>query len=333
MKVAINGFGRIGRVVLRAALDMGVLGEKFELVAINDPGGAQNAAQLLKYDSVHGKLEEELKVGKDWVSVDGVRIPIVSERDPLKLPWKEMGVETVLECTGVFRKRDEAAMHISAGAKKVLISAPAKDKVDATIIMGVNEQEYDRKKHSIISMASCTTNCLAPVVKLINDNFKVRDGFMTTIHAYTNDQRVLDTYHKDVRRARAAGVNIIPTSTGAAKAIGEVIPEMAGKMDGIALRVPVACGSITDMVFNVEKKVGVGEVNEVFKKAAKGKMKGILEYSEEPLVSTDVVGNAHSSIIDGELTKVIGNSVKVLAWYDNEWGYSCRMVDMVTKIL
>lgn len=334
MKVAINGFGRIGRIVLRAALEKKALGKKFDLAAINDPGGAQSAAQLLKYDSIHGVMQEEIKWGEGWISIDGQKIPLLAERDPKKLPWKAMGVETVLECTGIFVDREGASQHFEAGAKKVLISAPCKKGgADATIVMGVNDNEYDKNKHKIISMASCTTGSLAPVAKVINDNFEIKEGFMTTCHAYTNDQRVLDVFHKDARRARAAAINIIPTSTGAAKAIGEVIPALAGKLDGMSLRVPVPCGSITDMSFVVGKKTDAAEVNAAVEKAAKGTMKGILQYSKEPLVSSDIVGNAHSSIFDSELTKAIGNSLKVCAWYDNEWGYSNRMVDMITKVL
>lgn len=333
MKVSINGFGRIGRVVLRAAIEKNVLGESFELLAINDPGGAKTAAQLLKYDSVHGKLKAELENGDDWISIDGYKIPVTSERDPENLPWKSMGVDTVLECTGVFRDREGASKHLTAGANRVMISAPAKSEVDGTFVIGVNDEDYDAQKHKIFSMASCTTNCMAPVTKLIHDNCKIKQGFMTTVHAYTNDQRILDVYHKDPRRARAAAINIIPTTTGAAKAVGEVIPDLRGKLDGSALRVPVPCGSITDMTFVVENPQSVEEINGLMRGAAGGELKGILEYSEDPLVSTDIVGNPHSSIFDSGFTKVIGDTVKLLSWYDNEWGYSNRMVDMVTDIL
>jgi len=334
MKVAINGFGRIGRIVLRAALEKKVLGKKFDLVAINDPGGAAASAQLLKYDSVHGVMKEEIKFGDGWISIDGDKIKVVSEREPKKLPWKSLGIDTVLECTGAFTDREGAGQHFDAGAKKILISAPCKKGgADITVVMGVNDNEYDKNRHKIISMASCTTNSLAPVAKVINDNFTIKEGFMTTCHAYTNDQRVLDVSHKDPRRARAAAINIIPTSTGAAKAIGDVIPALSGKLDGIALRVPVPCGSITDMSFVVQKKTDAVEVNALLEKASKTGMKGIMKFSTEPLVSSDIVGDAHSSIVDAELTKVIGNSVKVLSWYDNEWGYSNRMVDMVTDVL
>ncbi|PIT84090.1 type I glyceraldehyde-3-phosphate dehydrogenase [Candidatus Micrarchaeota archaeon CG10_big_fil_rev_8_21_14_0_10_45_29] len=334
MKVAINGFGRIGRVILRAALANNTFGEKFELVAINDPGGAQTAAQLLKYDSVHGKLKAELTHGKDWISINGMKIPVVSEREPLKLPWGEMGVDTALECTGIFRDREGASKHLEAGAKKVLVSAPCKaGGADITVVIGVNEKEYKKGNHKIISMASCTTNCLAPVAKVVNDNFGIKQGFMTTVHAYTNDQNMLDVYHKDPRRARAGAINIIPTTTGAAKALGEVIPELKGKLDGSALRVPVACGSATDMVFELQKEAKAEDVNAAIKKEANGKMKGILQYCDEPIVSSDVIGNSHSSVFDSLSSMSIGKSVKLLSWYDNEWGYSNRMVDMVTKVL
>jgi glyceraldehyde 3-phosphate dehydrogenase len=333
MRVSINGFGRIGRVVLRAALAKDVLGDSFELAAINDLGGAKNAAQLLKYDSVHGKLNANLEYGEDWISIDGYKIPVTSERDPQKLPWKDMEVDTVLECTGVFRDREGANKHLSAGAKRVMISAPAKGEVDGTFVIGVNHKDYDGQKHKIFSMASCTTNCMAPVTKLIHDNCRIKEGFMTTVHAYTNDQRVLDVYHKDPRRARAAAVNIIPTTTGAAKAVGEVIPELKGKLDGSALRVPIPCGSITDMTFVLENVKSAQEINGLMQEAAEGELKGIMEYSQEPLVSTDIVGNPHSSIFDSGFTKVIGNTAKMLSWYDNEWGYSNRMVDMVTDVL
>ncbi len=334
MKVAINGFGRIGRLVLRAAMKRELLGKKFELVAINDPGGAAQAAQLLKYDSVHGKLEEDIKAGADFISVDGVKIPILLEREPEKLPWKKFGVETVLECTGAFTDKEGCGKHLMAGAQKVLLSAPAKKGgADVTIVLGVNEKAYDRKKHTVISMGSCTTNCLAPVAKTLCDNFGIVEGFMTTCHAYTNDQRILDVGHKDPRRARAAAINIIPTTTGAAKAIGEVLPEMKGKLDGLSLRVPIPCGSINDLSVTLGKQATKEEINAALKKAANGPLKGIMEYSEEPLVSSDIVGDPHSAIVDGLSTIAIGKSAKVLAWYDNEWGFSNRMVDMVTRIL
>lgn len=334
MKVAINGFGRIGRLCLRAALARGLVGKKFDLVAINDPGGAAQAAHLLKYDSVHGKFDADVKAGADFISVDGMKIPILAEREPEKLPWKKLGVETVLECTGAFTDREGCSKHLTAGAHKVLLSAPAKKGgADVSIVPGVNEKAYDRKKHAIISMGSCTTNCLAPVAKTLNDNFGIVEGFMTTCHAYTNDQRVLDVGHKDPRRARAAALNIIPTTTGAAKAIGEVLPELRGKLDGLALRVPIPCGSINDLSVTLQRPATREQINAVLKKAAQGPMRGIMEYSEEPLVSSDIVDNPHSAIIDGLSTISIGHSAKVLSWYDNEWGFSNRMVDMVVRIL
>ncbi len=334
MKVAINGFGRIGRIIVRAAWERGLLGKKFDLVAINDPGGAAQAAQLLKYDSVHGKFGAEVKAGADFISIDGMKIPILGEREPEKLPWKKLEVETVLECTGAFTDREGCSRHLAAGAQKVLLSAPAKKGgADVSIVPGVNEKAYDRKKHVIVSMGSCTTNCLAPVAKTLNENFGIVEGFMTTCHAYTNDQRVLDVGHKDPRRARAAAINIIPTTTGAAKAIGEVLPELKGKLDGLSLRVPIPCGSINDLSVTLAKPATKDEINAALKKAASGPMKGIIEYSEEPLVSSDIVDNPHSAIVDGLSTISIGKSVKVLSWYDNEWGFSNRMVDMVVRIL
>ncbi len=334
MKVAINGFGRIGRIIVRAAWERGLLGKKFDLVAINDPGGAAQAAQLLKYDSVHGKFGAEVKAGADFISIDGMKIPILGEREPEKLPWKKLEVETVLECTGAFTDREGCSRHLTAGAQKVLLSAPAKKGgADVSIVPGVNEKAYDRKKHVIVSMGSCTTNCLAPVAKTLNENFGIVEGFMTTCHAYTNDQRVLDVGHKDPRRARAAAINIIPTTTGAAKAIGEVLPELKGKLDGLSLRVPIPCGSINDLSVTLAKPATKDEINAALKKAASGPMKGIIEYSEEPLVSSDIVDNPHSAIVDGLSTISIGKSVKVLSWYDNEWGFSNRMVDMVVRIL
>jgi len=333
MKVAINGFGRIGRMVLRAALSRKD-GRKFECVGINDPGGAAQAAHLFKYDSVHGVWPGTVKAGADFIEVDGHKFPIFGEREPEKLPWKRLGVETVLECTGAFTDKEGCGRHLAAGASKVLLSAPAKKGgADVTIVPGVNEKTYDRKKHSIISNGSCTTNCLAPVAKVLLDNFGIEGGFMTTCHAYTNDQRVLDVGHKDPRRARAAGINIIPTTTGAAKAIGEVLPELKGKLDGISLRVPIPCGSINDLSVTLAKPASKEEINAALKKAAEGPMKGILHYTEEPIVSSDIVDNPHSSIVDGLLTMSMGKNAKILAWYDNEWGYSNRMVDTVVRIL
>ena len=334
MKVAINGFGRIGRIILRAAYQRQLLGKKFDLVAINDPGGAAQAAQLLKYDSVHGKLDADIKAGADYISLDGMKIPILAEREPEKLPWKKLGVDTVMDCTGAFTDREGCSKHLTAGAQKVLLSAPAKKGgADVSIVPGVNEKAYDKKKHTIVSMGSCTTNCLAPVAKTLNDRFGIVEGFMTTCHAYTNDQRILDVGHKDPRRARAAAINIIPTTTGAAKAIGEVLPELKGKLDGLSLRVPIPCGSINDLSVTLAKPATRDDINAALKEAAAGAMKGIVEYSEEPLVSSDIVDNPHSAIVDGLSTIVIGKSTKVLSWYDNEWGFSNRMVDMIVRVL
>jgi glyceraldehyde 3-phosphate dehydrogenase len=324
-KIAINGFGRIGRSVLRRILDEF---SDLEVVAINDLSDAKTLAHLFKYDSVYGIYGKEVKAEEKSLVVDGKEIVITAEKDPVALPWKQMGVDIVLECTGKFTEMEGASKHISAGAKKVIISAPSKSKDIRMFVLGVNEEEYDPKKDQVVSMASCTTNCLAPAAKVINDVFKIKKGFMTTIHAYTNDQRILDLEHKDLRRARAAALNIIPTSTGAAKAIGQVIPDLEGKMDGIALRVPVPTVSVVDLVCEVEKKTSVQEVNEALKKASQSKkMKGILAVEDAPLVSTDFIGNPYSSIVDSSLTMVNGDVVKVIAWYDNEWGYACRMAD------
>jgi glyceraldehyde 3-phosphate dehydrogenase len=332
LKLGINGFGRIGRLFLRAALQDAEFKKRFEIVAINDLTDERTLAHLLKYDSIHGILDAEISYGKEFIAVDGKKIKIFSEKDPSSLPWKKLGVNFVLESSGIFTDREGAGKHIKAGASKVIISAPAKNP-DSTIVLGVNEKIYDKKKHNIISMGSCTTNCLAPMVKVLTDKFGIERGFMTTCHAYTNDQRVLDLTHKDLRRARAANLSIIPTTTGAAKAIGEVVPEVAGKLDGIALRVPVADGSITDLVVEVKKAASIEKINEAFKKSAEGELKGILEYTEEPLVSADIVGNPHSCIFDGLSTMVIeGKLVKVLGWYDNEWGYSVRLVELFNFI-
>ena len=327
MKLAINGFGRIGRAFLRATLENKEFQKNFEIVAINDLTKPQTLAHLLKYDSVFGILKREIKATDNSLTVDGKEIRVLNERDPANLLWKDLGVDYVLESTGVFRDREGASKHLQAGAKRVVISAPAK-KPDITLVLGVNDKVYDPKQHQIISNASCTTNCLAPMVKVLHENFKVKRGFMTTCHAVTNDQRILDLVHKDLRRARSAILSIILTTTGAAVAIGEVIPELKGKLDGVALRVPVADGSITDLVVEVERETSAEEVNKVFKNAAEGELKGILEYTEEPIVSNDIIGNPHSCIIDGLSTKVIGSTVKVFGWYDNEWGYSCRLVDL-----
>jgi glyceraldehyde 3-phosphate dehydrogenase len=330
-RVGINGFGRIGRIFFRAALKDKEFLENFEIVAVNDITDSKTLAHLLKYDSVHGILDAEVSYKEDAIIVNGREVKVLSIKDPAQLPWKDLGVEIVLESTGLFTDRENAEKHLKAGAKKVIISAPAKNP-DVTIVLGVNHEIYDKKKHNIISMASCTTNCLAPMVKVLQENFGIVRGFMTTCHAYTNDQRVLDLAHKDLRRARACNLSIIPTTTGAARAIGEVIPEMKGKLDGIALRVPVADGSITDLVVELEREVTKEEINNAFKRAAEGKLKGILQYTEEPIVSVDIIGNPHACIIDGLSTMAIGNIAKVLGWYDNEYGYSKLLVDLIKYI-
>jgi len=325
MKVGINGFGRIGRLVLRGALD----DPNFDVVAINDLTDAKTLAHLLKYDTNHGTLKADVSVVGDNIVVNGKKIKVFAERDPKNIPWGELGVEYVVESTGVFRKRDQAQWHIDAGAKKVIITAPAKEE-DITIVMGVNEDLYDPEKHHVISNASCTTNCLAPVAKVIHDAFGIKKGLMTTVHAYTNDQRILDLPHKDLRRARAAAMNIVPTTTGAAAAVGLVLPELKGKLDGFAMRVPVSTVSVVDLVVETEKPVTAEAANAELKKAAEGKLKGILAFEEEPLVSTDFMGNDNSSIVDAALTKTMGdNMLKVVAWYDNEWGYSMRVIDLI----
>ena len=347
IKVAINGFGRIGRGTLRAlflALKKDpsvVLGnmvnpkvlEDIQVVAINDLAGAKNSAHLFKYDSVHGTYKGQVKVKDDQtIVIDGQEIKVLSEPDPEKLPWKELGVDIVLECTGRFRDREGAAKHLKAGAKKVIISAPGK-KVDKTIVLGVNHQEYDPQNHHIISNASCTTNCLAPVAKVLNEKFSIVRGVMITTHAYTMDQRILDGTHRDLRRARAAAINIIPTSTGAAKATGEVIPSLKGKLEAEARRVPVADGSMIDLIVEIEKNTTPEEVNGAIREAAAGELKGIVQYTDEPIVSQDIVGNPHSSVFDSLLTKVVGgNMLHVVAWYDNEWGYSNRMRDITLYV-
>ncbi len=334
MKVAINGFGRIGRNFFRASLKDKEFQEKFEVVAINDLTDAKTLAHLLKYDSIHGILGNKIEVKGNNLVIDGKEIRIIAEKDPANLPWKDLGVDVVLESTGLFRDRINAGKHIIAGAKRVIISAPPKgDQYIKQIVLGVNENSFDKSnsEDSIISMASCTTNCLAPMVKVLNDNFGIDQGFMTTVHAYTNGQMILDLPQKDLRRARACALSLIPTTTGAAKAIGEVIPETKGKMDGIAIRAPVADGSITDLVVNLEKEATAEEVNKKFREASE-KLKGILEYTEEPLVSVDIVGNPASCVFDALSTKVVGKQVKILGWYDNEWGYSCRLVDLMKFI-
>ena len=324
-KVAINGFGRIGRQVFRILADRA----DFEVVGINDIGDTKTMAHLLKYDSVHGIFDKSVETDGENLVVDGKATPMFTERDPASLPWKEREVYFVVESTGVFRKRAQIAAHLDAGAQKVLLTVPPKDEIDANIVMGVNEDVLTGD-HRIISNASCTTNCLAPVAKVLHDNFKIERGLMTTIHAYTNDQKILDLPHKDLRRARAAADNIIPTTTGAAKAVGMVIPDLAGKLDGMAMRVPVKDGSVVDLVVLLGKDTTAEEINAAMKNAAEGPMKGILEYTEVPIVSGDVIGNPHSSVFDAEMTTVFGgNMVKVISWYDNEWGYSNRVVDLM----
>ena len=328
-RVAINGFGRIGRCFLRASKGY----QEFEVVAINDLTDAKTLAHLLKYDSVHGIFAADIKTGEGSITVDGREIKILAMTEPEKLPWKDLGVDIVIESTGRFTDKPSASKHLNAGAKWVIISAPAKEP-DMTVCMGVNEETLDPKNHRVISNASCTTNCLAPVAKVIHNEFKIIKGLMTTIHSYTNDQRILDLPHKDLRRARAAAMNMIPTTTGAAKAVGLVLPELKGKLNGLAIRVPTPNVSVVDLVAEVSKEVTVEEVNGALKKAAEGPMKGILQYSEEPLVSIDLNGNNHSAIVDSKLTMVLeGRMVKVLAWYDNEWGYSSRIRDLILYLI
>lgn len=325
VKVAINGFGRIGRIFLRASIGY----KDFEVVAINDLTDSKTLAHLLKYDSIHGIFGPEVKVSDNGITVNGKEIKILAITDPGKLPWKDLGIDAVLESTGRFTDRASASKHLDAGAKWVIISAPAKDP-DVTVCMGVNEEAIDLLKHKIISNASCTTNCLAPVAKVIHQEFGIVRGLMTTIHSYTNDQRILDFPHKDLRRARAAAMSMIPTTTGAAKAVGLVLPELKGKLDGMSIRVPTPNVSVVDLVAELKKDTTAEEVNAALKKAAEGKMKGILQYTEEPLVSIDFNGNDHSSIVDASVTKVIeGRMVKVIAWYDNETGYSSRVRDLI----
>ena len=328
VKVAINGFGRIGRLVYRQSLKH----DEIDIVAVNDLTDPKMLAHLLKYDSVHGVFPGEVKVDGSRIIAGEDSFEVLNQRDPLKLPWKEMGVDIVVESTGFFRTREKAAYHLQAGAKKVIISAPAKGDpgADLTVVIGVNSDQYDSKKHQIVSTASCTTNCLAPVAKIINDTFGIETGVMTTIHAYTNDQRILDLPHSDMRRARSAAINVIPTTTGAAVAVSLVIPELKGKLDGMAVRVPVPDGSLVDLVCVLKKDATAEEVNRAVKEASETSMKGVLQYTDEPLVSSDIVGNPHSSIFDSGITKMIGpRLLKVLSWYDNELGYSSRMVDML----
>jgi len=326
VKVGINGFGRIGRNIMRAALG----NKDIDFVAVNDLTNAATLAHLLKYDSVLGNLKAKVEVQGDGIAVDGDVFKVLTFRDPAQLPWKDLGVDVVFESTGLFTDRDAAAKHIAAGAKRVVITAPAKGP-DITVVMGVNHEKYDPSKHQIISNASCTTNCLAPVAKVLHEKFSIKKGWMTTVHAYTNDQQLLDLPHKDLRRARAAALSIIPTTTGAATSVGEVLPELKGKLDGISMRVPVPNVSVVDLAVLVDKKTSKDEVNAAFLDASNGPLKGILQYMTEPLVSIDFRGNPHSSILDTDYTKVMdGDFVKILAWYDNEWGYSNRCVDLLT---
>ncbi len=328
LKVAINGFGRIGRQVFRVNLQK----DYFDIVAINDLTDAKTLAHLLKYDSNYGTIPNEISSTEDSISVDGKSYKVLKERDPSLLPWKDLGVDLVIEATGFFTDKAGASKHLTAGAKKVVISAPGKD-ADFTVVLGVNDEKYDPQNHNIISNGSCTTNCLAPIAKVLNDNFEIEKGLMTTIHSYTNDQRILDLPHEDLRRARAAALSMIPTSTGAAKAIGLVLPELNGKLNGIAIRVPTPTVSLVDLTCTVKKDTTVEEINGKLKEAAEGKMKGYLGYSEIPLVSMDYKHSPLSSIADALSTEVIGgNMVKLLAWYDNEWGYSCRVVDLINMI-
>ncbi len=328
-RVGINGFGRIGRNFFRAQLERG---GDFEIVAINDLGDAKTMGHLLKYDSVLGQLNEDVEVGDGVIKAGKSELKVLSERDPAALPWADLEIDLVIESTGFFTDREGAQKHLDAGAKKVVISAPATDP-DVTVVLGVNDDTYDAEQHHIISNASCTTNCVAPLAKVLHDNFTVEQGFMTTIHAYTNDQQILDLPHKDLRRARAAAINLIPTSTGAARAIGLVLPDLKGKVDGISVRAPVPTGSITDLVVRLGRAVTVDEVNAAYRAAAdKGSFEGILRYADDPLVSTDIVHSSYSCIVDSELTMANGTMAKVFGWYDNEWGYSCRLVDVVAKI-
>ncbi|VVB78819.1 D-erythrose-4-phosphate dehydrogenase [uncultured archaeon] len=321
-KVAINGLGRIGRTVLKLCIE-----RKIDVVAVNDVVDPTTLVYFLKYDSVYGNYNGKLEAGSGFIKMAGKKINVLSEKDPQSLPWKSLGVEVVIESTGIFVDREGAEKHLKAGAKRVIITAPAKNP-DFAVVLGVNEDKL-KKEHKIISMASCTTNCLAPIAKILNDNLVIEKAFMTTAHAYTNDQRIIDSPHKKLRRGRAGAVNIIPTSSGATSAVAEVIPELKGKMDGLALRVPVPCGSIVDFVCMVKKQTTKEEVNSMIKKASQGKLKGILEYTEDEIVSSDIIGNSNSSIFDSQLTQVNGNLIKVLSWYDNEYGYSTRIVDLL----
>ena len=328
-RVGINGFGRIGRNFFRAHLERG---GDFEIVAINDLGDAKTMGHLLKYDSVLGQLDEDVEVGDGVITAGKTELKVLSERDPAGLPWSDLDVDLVIESTGFFTNREGAQKHIDAGAKKVVISAPATDP-DVTLVLGVNDDVYDPEQHHIVSNASCTTNCVAPLAKVLHDAFTIEQGFMTTIHAYTNDQRTLDLPHKDLRRARAAAINLIPTSTGAARAIGLVMPDLKGKVDGISVRAPVPTGSITDLVVRLGRDVTIDEVNAAYQEAAgSSRLEGILKYADDPLVSTDIIHSQYSCIVDSELTMANGAMAKVFGWYDNEWGYSCRLVDVVSKV-
>ena len=329
IRVGINGFGRIGRNFFRAQQ---ALGADLDIVALNDLGDATTMAHLLRYDSNLGPFQGEVELADGVLRAGGEEVRIVSERDPAALPWAEHGVDVVLESTGHFTNREGAQKHLDAGAKKVVVSAPATDP-DITIVLGVNDGEYDSASHHIVSNASCTTNCVAPLAKVLHDLAVIQSGFMTTIHAYTNDQVILDFPHQDLRRARAAAINLIPTSTGAAKAIGLVMPDLKGKVDGISVRAPVPTGSLTDLVVTLGRETSVDEVNDAYRAAADGPLIGILQYSKDPIVSTDINGNAYSCIVDSALTMVNGSTVKVFGWYDNEWGYSCRLVDLIGKLL
>jgi glyceraldehyde 3-phosphate dehydrogenase len=329
MKIAINGFGRIGRHVFKIAHDR----DDVEIVAVNDLTENEVLAHLLKYDSLYGVYPHDVGFDDGHIIVDGKKISATAIKDPRELPWKKLGVDVVIESTGVFRKREQVAWHLEAGAKKAILTVPAKDKVDRTIVLGVNH-EMLQEKDQIVSNASCTTNCLAPVAKVLHDNFKIVEGLMTTVHAYTNDQVILDFPHKDLRRARAAALSIIPTSTGAAKAIGEVIPDLAGKLNGISMRVPVPTGSVVDLTVKLEKDPSVADINKAMQEAAKGQLEGILQYCEDPIVSADIRGNSHSSIFDALSTMKVGKGfVKVISWYDNEWGYSTRVVDLMERLM
>ncbi|MEV0181438.1 MULTISPECIES: type I glyceraldehyde-3-phosphate dehydrogenase [unclassified Streptomyces] len=329
IRVGINGFGRIGRNYFRALLEQGA---DIEIVAVNDLGDTATTAHLLKYDTILGRLKQEVSHTADTITVDGHTIKVLSERNPADIPWGELGVDIVIESTGIFTKKEDAAKHIAGGAKKVLISAPAKDE-DITIVMGVNQDKYDPANHHVISNASCTTNCVAPMAKVLDENFGIVKGLMTTVHAYTNDQRILDFPHKDLRRARAAAENIIPTTTGAAKATALVLPQLKGKLDGIAMRVPVPTGSVTDLVVELGREVTKEEVNAAFQKAAEGELKGLLDYTEDPIVSSDIVNAPASCTFDSSLTMVQdGKNVKIIGWYDNEWGYSNRLVDLTVFV-